>query len=128
MSTLQLEKMGYNIGIRLVEDFLYRTQGERCKDFREVAEKVQLAFKLFLNVSPTVTGWSRWANSISSASEATSSLPSFFCTHQHLGRVLAGLRHEPRGRVRGAAGQLLQPAVRQHTGGRGEGRPRDGAH
>ena len=62
MSTLQLEKMGYNIGIRLVEDFLYRTQGERCKDFREVAEKVQLAFKLFLNVSPTVTGWSRWAN------------------------------------------------------------------
>ena len=63
MSTLQLEKMGYNIGIRLVEDFLYRTQGERCKDFREVAEKVQLAFKLFLNVSPTVTGWSRWINS-----------------------------------------------------------------
>ena len=65
MSTLQLEKMGYNIGIRLVEDFLYRTQGERCKDFREVAEKVQLAFKLFLNVSPTVTGWSSTSDEFS---------------------------------------------------------------
>ena len=82
MSTLQLEKMGYNIGIRLVEDFLYRTQGERCKDFREVAEKVQLAFKLFLNVSPTVTGWSRWAYSILCVYFI---FISYFGTPQHLG-------------------------------------------
>jgi hypothetical protein len=54
----QLEKMGYNIGVRMVEDFLCRTQSGRCQDFRDTAEKVQLAFKLFLNISPTVTGWS----------------------------------------------------------------------
>ena len=32
---------------------------------REVAEKVQLAFKLFLNVSPTVTGWSSTSDEFS---------------------------------------------------------------
>lgn len=54
----QLEKMGYNIGIRLVEDFLSRTNSAKCSDFRDVADKIQLGFKMFLNISPTVTGWS----------------------------------------------------------------------
>jgi len=54
----QLEKMGYNIGIRIVEDFLARTNTTKCSDFRETSEKVQQAFKLFLNVSPQVTSWS----------------------------------------------------------------------
>ena len=51
----QLDKMGYNIGVRLVEDFLCRTNSGKCNDFRDTAEKVQLAFKLFLGISPTVT-------------------------------------------------------------------------
>lgn len=38
----QLEKMGYNIGIRLVEDFLCRTNGGKCTDFRETSEKIQV--------------------------------------------------------------------------------------
>ena len=54
----QLDKMGYNIGVRLIEDFLCRTHSQKCHDFRETAEKIQSAFKLFLNIAPTVTGWS----------------------------------------------------------------------
>ena len=42
----QLEKMGYNIGVRLVEDFLARTNSGKCHDFRDTAEKIQLAFKV----------------------------------------------------------------------------------
>ncbi len=42
----QLEKMGWNIGVRLVEDFLARTNSGKCHDFRETAEKIQLAFKV----------------------------------------------------------------------------------
>ena len=38
--------MGYNIGVRLVEDFLARTNSGKCQDFRDTAEKIQLAFKV----------------------------------------------------------------------------------
>jgi trafficking protein particle complex subunit 3 len=36
----QLEKMGYNIGTRLIEDFLARSNIGRCADFRETGEVV----------------------------------------------------------------------------------------
>ena len=36
----QLEKMGYNIGTRLIEDFLAKSGLGRCSDFREVGEVV----------------------------------------------------------------------------------------
>lgn len=36
----QLEKMGYNIGTRLIEDFLARSNLGRCADFRETGEVV----------------------------------------------------------------------------------------
>ena len=36
----QLEKMGYNIGTRLIEDFLAKSGIGRCADFREVGEVV----------------------------------------------------------------------------------------
>ncbi|TFY78416.1 hypothetical protein EWM64_g5596 [Hericium alpestre] len=52
----QLEKMGYNIGTRLIEDFLARSNIGRCADFRETGEVVaKVGFKSFLNISPTVT-------------------------------------------------------------------------
>lgn len=38
----QLERMGYNIGVRLIEDFLARTSSGRCVDFRDTAEKIQV--------------------------------------------------------------------------------------
>ncbi|KAG1827157.1 transport protein particle complex subunit [Suillus subaureus] len=52
----QLEKMGFNIGTRLIEDFLARSSLGRCSDFREVGEVVaKVGFKSFLNITPTVT-------------------------------------------------------------------------
>ncbi|KAG1891155.1 BET3 family protein [Suillus subluteus] len=52
----QLEKMGYNIGTRLIEDFLARSSLGRCSDFREVGEvAAKVGFKSFLNITPTVT-------------------------------------------------------------------------
>jgi hypothetical protein len=54
----QLEKMGYNIGIRLIEDFLARTNVPRCADLRETAEVIaKVGFKIFLNIVPTVCEW-----------------------------------------------------------------------
>lgn len=36
----QLEKMGYNIGTRLIEDFLAKSNLGRCSDFKEVGEVI----------------------------------------------------------------------------------------
>ncbi|KAI0362042.1 TRAPP I complex [Trametes cingulata] len=48
--------MGYNIGTRLIEDFLARSALGRCADFREVGEVVaKVGFKSFLNITPNVT-------------------------------------------------------------------------
>ena len=44
--------------MRIIEDFLARSGCGKCTDLREVAEKLQAAFKLYLNVAPTVTSWS----------------------------------------------------------------------
>ncbi|KAJ3339306.1 transport protein particle 22 kDa subunit [Gonapodya sp. JEL0774] len=52
----QLEKMGYNIGTRLVEDFVAKSGLGRCQDMREAGEVIaKVAFKAFLNISPSVT-------------------------------------------------------------------------
>lgn len=37
----QLERMGYSIGQRLIEDFLARTNCARCVDLRDTADKIQ---------------------------------------------------------------------------------------
>ncbi|KAI8985428.1 BET3 family protein [Pilobolus umbonatus] len=55
----QLEKMGYNIGQRLIEDFLARSGIGRCSELRDTAEAIsKVGFKMFLNITPTVTNWS----------------------------------------------------------------------
>lgn len=41
----QLERLGYNMGVRLIEDFLARTNPGRCLDMKDTAEKVQQAFR-----------------------------------------------------------------------------------
>ena len=57
---IQLEKMGYNIGIRLVDELLAKSgigSGPPCS-FRETAEVIcKIAFKMFLNISADVTNW-----------------------------------------------------------------------
>ncbi|OAK97548.1 trafficking protein-like protein particle complex subunit 3 [Phaeosphaeriaceae sp. SRC1lsM3a] len=54
----QLERMGYNIGIRLIEDFLAKSGIPACSNFREVADMIsKVGFKIFLNITPTITNW-----------------------------------------------------------------------
>ncbi|ODV95849.1 hypothetical protein PACTADRAFT_2156 [Pachysolen tannophilus NRRL Y-2460] len=55
----QLEKMGYNIGLRLVEEFFAKTGLGRCTSFKDTSEVIsKIGFKMFLNITPTVTNWS----------------------------------------------------------------------
>jgi len=51
----QLEKMGYNIGIRLVDEFLAKAQITACQNFSETGEVIaKVGFKMFLGVSAEV--------------------------------------------------------------------------
>lgn len=55
----QLDKMGYNIGVKIIEDFLARSGVGRCNDLRETADVIsRVAFKMFLGITPAVTNWS----------------------------------------------------------------------
>lgn len=56
----ELDRMGYNIGLRLIEEFLAKTNSGTCSNIRETAEMVsKVGFKVFLNIVPTVTNWSQ---------------------------------------------------------------------
>jgi len=61
----QLEKMGYNIGTRLIEDFLAKSNLGRCADFREVGEVVAKARPMILiaMVLAANDGHTRWGSS-----------------------------------------------------------------
>lgn len=61
----QLERIGYNMGVRLIEDFLSRTASSRCLDMRETADKIQQAFRMYLNVQPTISNWAAAADEFS---------------------------------------------------------------
>ncbi|KAL8811050.1 MAG: hypothetical protein Q9223_003173 [Gallowayella weberi] len=55
----QLDKMGYNIGMRLIEDFFAKSGVQRCGNLRETAETIsKIGFKMFLNITPAVSNWS----------------------------------------------------------------------
>lgn len=55
----QLDKMGYNIGLRLIEEFLAKTGVKRCQTFKETAEIIsKVGFKIFLNITPVIENWS----------------------------------------------------------------------
>ena len=44
----QLERMGYNIGMRLIEDFLARANPGRCYDLRDTADKIQVSKVIYI--------------------------------------------------------------------------------
>jgi len=54
----QLEKMGFNIGIRLVDEFLAKSGVGACQDFRETCEVIaRVGLKMFLGIAGEVGGW-----------------------------------------------------------------------
>ncbi|KAK3713353.1 hypothetical protein LTR37_008545 [Vermiconidia calcicola] len=60
----ELDRMGYNMGLRLIEDFLAKSNTGQCTNFRETAEIIsKVGFKVFMNITPTVTNWSQDAKS-----------------------------------------------------------------
>lgn len=51
----RLESMGYNIGTRLIDEFLSKSQIRRCKSFHETALYIaKVGFKMFLGVEANV--------------------------------------------------------------------------
>eukprot|EP01035_Chromulina_nebulosa_P017934 gene17934-23556_t len=54
----QLEKLGHNIGIRLIDEFLAKSGINNCSNFRDTAEIIsKVAFKMFLGITADVTSW-----------------------------------------------------------------------
>ncbi|XP_024627992.1 trafficking protein particle complex subunit 3 isoform X3 [Medicago truncatula] len=54
----QLDQMGYNIGIRLIDEFLAKSNVSSCVDFRETAEVIaKVGLKMFIGVTASVTNW-----------------------------------------------------------------------
>eukprot|EP00735_Rhodelphis_limneticus_P014702 TRINITY_DN8777_c0_g1::TRINITY_DN8777_c0_g1_i1::g.23870::m.23870 TRINITY_DN8777_c0_g1::TRINITY_DN8777_c0_g1_i1::g.23870 ORF type:complete len:202 (+),score=46.75,sp/Q86K94/TPPC3_DICDI/57.14/6e-72,TRAPP/PF04051.11/3.8e-39,AAA_32/PF13654.1/0.088 TRINITY_DN8777_c0_g1_i1:38-607(+) len=55
----QLDKMGYNIGLRLIDEFLAKSNlGGKCKTFKETADVIaKVGFKMFLGITAQVTNW-----------------------------------------------------------------------
>lgn len=50
--------MGYNIGVRLVDEFLAKSQTTTCASFKDTADIIsKVAFKMFLGIVPEVTSW-----------------------------------------------------------------------
>ena len=45
----QLDRMGYNIGMRLIEDFFAKSGVPRCSNLRETAETIS---KVWLGIPP----------------------------------------------------------------------------
>ncbi|XP_053552511.1 trafficking protein particle complex subunit 3-like protein [Bombina bombina] len=52
-----LDTMGYNIGIRLVEDFLANSGIKKCRSYSETVDIIaKVAFKMYLGITPTLIG------------------------------------------------------------------------
>mmetsp|Transcript_7783 Transcript_7783/g.14140 ORF Transcript_7783/g.14140 Transcript_7783/m.14140 type:complete len:193 (-) Transcript_7783:1074-1652(-) len=55
---IQLEQMGYNMGIRLIDDFLAKSGISSCGSFAESAEIIaKVALRMYLNISASVENW-----------------------------------------------------------------------
>jgi hypothetical protein len=54
----QLEKMGYRIGLRIIDEFLAKANLPPCQDFRDATEMLaKVAVKMFLGVSAEPSAW-----------------------------------------------------------------------
>lgn len=59
----QLDKMGYNIGLRLIEDYLAKSNTmKRCSNFRETADMISRV-RSWLKDAPLILWLTGWASS-----------------------------------------------------------------
>lgn len=65
----QLEKMGHNIGVRLIDEFLAKSgvdMSTPCASLRETADMItKVAFRMFLNMNADCTNWNTEATAFS---------------------------------------------------------------
>ncbi|KAL9646441.1 hypothetical protein ABK040_006438 [Willaertia magna] len=58
----QLEKMGYKMGMRMVDEFMAKsglTSGA-CREFKDTAESIsKVGFKMFLGINATIGNWNK---------------------------------------------------------------------
>lgn len=84
---------GYNIGVRLVDEFLAKSKQGRCSSFREAADVVaRQALPMFLNVSANVTNWNMDGTECSLVRNCTIIVP-LAGTGRSCGCLLWGLSH-----------------------------------
>merc|ERR1712100_312804 len=56
---VQLDKMGYNIGVRLIDEFLSQSRITKFSSLKETADLIaKVGFKMFLGVTANVGKWS----------------------------------------------------------------------
>ncbi|XP_066463427.1 trafficking protein particle complex subunit 3-like protein [Eleutherodactylus coqui] len=61
-----LDAMGYNIGIRLVEDFLANSGIKKCRSYSETVDIIaKVAFKMYLGITPSTIGGNQNGNGFS---------------------------------------------------------------
>ncbi len=54
----QLDEMGYNVGVRIIDDFLAKSRAPSCGSFNDTADTLaKVAFRMFLGVAAHVTDW-----------------------------------------------------------------------
>ncbi|XP_026664780.2 trafficking protein particle complex subunit 3-like isoform X1 [Phoenix dactylifera] len=133
----QLDLMGYNIGVRLIDEFLAKSNVSRCVDFKETADIIaKVGFKMFLGVTATVTNWNAEGTTCSLVLEDNPlvdfvELPDT-CQGLHYCNILSGVLRGALEMRRGGEA-LLYRRIRggvPRTGGSGHGqwRPRPSLH
>jgi trafficking protein particle complex subunit 3 len=105
-SPTQLNRRGYNIGCRLVDDFLAKSRApaSACAGFRQAIDAVARgAFRAFLGVTPRVSGWNDAGTAVSLLFDESP-----LTDWVELPRELAGLRYQNllAGAVRGGLEQV----------------------
>jgi len=67
----ELDRIGYNIGIRLIDEYIARNSFKVCIDSQELAESIsKVALKQFLNTTAAVKDWSADGREFTLAFEA----------------------------------------------------------
>ncbi|XP_073483225.1 trafficking protein particle complex subunit 3-like protein [Aquarana catesbeiana] len=61
-----LDTMGYNIGVRLIEDFLANSGIKKCRSYSETVDIIaKVAFKMYLGITPSTIGGNDGGNEFS---------------------------------------------------------------
>ena len=106
----KLEKIGYNIGIRLVDEFLAKSGVSRCDSFRDTAEVIAcVGFKMFLGITAETKNWNsdESACTLSFGENPLSDfveLPPCYSSSLSYGNLICGV-------IRGALEQLQMQVV-----------------